>query len=108
MSNKHYNITDEIEVSLKLRVSDICLTNYHKMTEQQIQDAVHDIHEKISEYLGLHIQGGITDNIIPSVDTVTFEVEYLPSKGRFYTDNEISFLKEESYQDGLEDGKEGF
>jgi len=76
MANKHYQINEEFEVTLKLKVTIKQCSNYNHLNELQIADNVTDFKNEIKE----HIENKIKDEyyreeVTLGVDDWTYEVE---------------------------------
>ena len=68
MANKHYTINDEVEITIKVKVKIKNISNYHQLSDEEIQDHIKDfkneIHSELSskivnEYYGEEITQGV-------------------------------------------------
>jgi hypothetical protein len=71
MSNKHYNISEEIEVTIKVKVKDLRISTYQQLNEIQQAEHVIDFKQEIAE----HLKAELT-NIIYSQQEVTNGVDW--------------------------------
>lgn len=51
MANRHYNLDEEIEVTVKVKVKNIHISNYQHLSEEQQQGALKDFKQEISDHL---------------------------------------------------------
>ena len=76
MANRHYPINEEIEVTLKLKVTIKQCSNYHHLNELQIADNVTDFKNEIREHLENKIKDEYyREEVTLGVDDWTYEVE---------------------------------
>lgn len=77
MANKHYDINDEIEVTIKVKVKNIKISNYNPLNEIQIADNVMDFKLEITKYLGLKLDDEYyNEEVTLGVDWWSFDVDY--------------------------------
>lgn len=69
MANKHYDINDEMEITIKIKVSNIKISTYQQLSEEDIKDHIQDFKDNISEHLKHEItkedyfQQGVTGGV---------------------------------------------
>jgi hypothetical protein len=69
MANKHYDINDEMEITIKIKVSNIKISTYKQLSEEDIKDHIQDFKDNISEHLKYEItkedyfQQEVTDGV---------------------------------------------
>jgi hypothetical protein len=51
MSNKHYYIDEEFEVTLKVKVKNIRMSNYHGLSPEEQKEAMVNFKKEISKHL---------------------------------------------------------
>ncbi len=60
MANKHYYLDDEFEININFKVKLHQISNYFKLDETELKDAV----EQIKEHLATEIKSNITKEYI--------------------------------------------
>jgi hypothetical protein len=76
MANKHYQVDEEIEVTLKVRVKIVRLSNYQPLTPGQIEANVKAFKEEIKEHLqDKLVNDYYREEVTETVDDWTYEVE---------------------------------
>lgn len=76
MANRHYQINEEIEVTLKLKVNIKQCSNYQHLNELQLADNVTDFKNEIKEHLENKIKDEYyREEVTIGVDDWTYEVE---------------------------------
>ena len=76
MANRHYQINEEIEVTLKLKVKIKQCSNYHDLNELQLADNVTDFKNEIKEHLENKIKDEYyREEVTMGVDDWTYEVK---------------------------------
>ena len=76
MANRHYQINEEIEVTLKLKVNIKKCSNYYHLNELQLADNVTDFKNEIKEHLENKIKDEYyREEVTIGVDDWTYEVE---------------------------------
>ena len=76
MANRHYQINEEIEVTLKLKVKIKQCSNYQHLNELQLADNVTDFKKEIKEHLENKIKNEYyREEVTIGVDDWTYEVE---------------------------------
>jgi len=76
MSNKHYDIQEEIEITLKVKVKINKCSDYNHLNELQLADNVADFKSQIGE----HLRNKLVDEyqreeVTMGVDDWSFDVE---------------------------------
>ena len=76
MANRHYQINEEIEVTLKLKVNIKKCSNYHHLNELQLADHIVDFKNEIKEHLENKIKDEYyREEVTNEVDDWTYEVK---------------------------------
>lgn len=76
MANRHYPINEEIEVTLKLKVTIKQCSDYGYLNELQLADKVTDFKNEIKEHLENKIKNEYyREEVTLGVDDWTYEVE---------------------------------
>ena len=77
MSNKHYDVSGEIEVTIKVKVKDLRISTYQQLNEIQQAEHVIDFKQEISEHLKAELTNIIysQQEVTNGVDWWSFEVE---------------------------------
>ena len=76
MANRHYQINEEIEVTLKLKVKIKQCSNYQHLNELQLADNVTDFKNEIKEHLENKIKDEYyREEVTIGVDDWTYLVE---------------------------------
>lgn len=76
MANKHYNINEEVEVTLTLKVKIKECSNYTTLDESQISDNVKDFKSEIKEHLRSKISNEYySEEVTFGVDNWSYEVQ---------------------------------
>ncbi len=75
MANQHYNIDEEIEVTIKLKLKDIGISDYNYLNEEEIKESFTEFKKEI----GNHLKSVLSKNyyqqqITSCVDWWSFEV----------------------------------
>lgn len=58
MANQHYNIDEEIEVTIKLKLKDIVISNYNYLNGEEIKESFTEFKKEI----GNHLKSVLTKN----------------------------------------------
>ncbi len=75
MANKHYQIKEEFEVTIKVKVKNIQISNYQQLNELQQADNVKDFKQEISNHLKQKLNDIYSQQEVTSgVDWWSFEV----------------------------------
>ena len=55
MANQHYDIDDEMEITIKIKVSNIKISTYQHLSKWEIKEHIQDFKEHIVEHLKYEI-----------------------------------------------------
>jgi len=76
MANKHYNIDEEINITINIKVKLLQCSNFTELNELQVADNVIDFKNEIADYLKSKIVNGYyREEVTLGVDDWTFDVE---------------------------------
>ena len=76
MSNRHYKVDEEIEVTIKVKVSSLQIDTYQQLNEVQQAEHVTDFKQSISEHLKEKLNASYNQQEVTfGVDWWSFEVE---------------------------------
>ena len=76
MVSKHYTIKDEVEVTIKVKVSDISISTHQELNELQLADNLKDFKQEIAEHLKNKLQTSYWQQEVTwGVDWWSFDVE---------------------------------
>ena len=76
MANRHYPITEEFEVTIKVKVRNIEISTYEQLNELQQADNTKDFKQEISNHLKQKLNDSYyQQEVTKGVDWWSFEVE---------------------------------
>jgi|GEM_PF-6772646 len=76
MSNQHYKIDEDIEVVIKVKISNLQIDTYQHLNELQQKENVTDFKQKISEHLKERLSNSYSqEEVTLGVDWWSFEVK---------------------------------
>jgi hypothetical protein len=77
MANKTYNIDEEFEISLNLKVKVSQISNYFVLSKEDIENVLEDVKLNLKESLLNRIQQGneFSDNLTEMVDYIMYSIE---------------------------------
>lgn len=77
MANKTYNIDEEFEISLNLKVKVSQISNYFALSKEDIENVLEDVKLNLKESLLNRIQQGneFSDNLTEMVDYIMYSIE---------------------------------
>ena len=76
MANKHYNLDEEIEVTVKVKVTNIHISNYQQLNEEQQQYALKEFKQEITEHLQHKLAGSYgQEEVTEWIDWWYYDVE---------------------------------
>lgn len=79
MGNQHYNIKEDLEVSLRVKLSDITISTYQHLSEEDIKKSFKEFKKNISSHIvrsnleSLYYQQEVTD----CVDWFSYDISEL-------------------------------
>lgn len=74
MSNKHYSINEEFEVTLKVTVKIKSCSNYTKLSTSEIHSNIEDFKDSIEKHLEEKLINDYTDDVTYGVDYWSYEI----------------------------------
>lgn len=75
MANQHYNIDEEIEVTIKLKLKDIGISDYNYLNEEEIKESFAEFKKEIGNHLkSTLVKNYYQQDITSCVDWWSFEV----------------------------------
>tara|TARA_B100000809_G_scaffold17440_1_gene15486 strand:+ start:5692 stop:5922 length:231 start_codon:yes stop_codon:yes gene_type:complete len=76
MSNKHYDISEEVEVTIKVKIKDLKISTYQHLNEIQQAEHVTDFKQEISRHLKDKLSTSYNqEEVTFGVDWWSFEIE---------------------------------
>jgi hypothetical protein len=76
MANRHYQIKEEFEVTIKVKVRNIAISTYQQLNELQQADSTKDFKQEISNHLKQKLDNSYyQQEVTIGVDWWSFEVE---------------------------------
>jgi hypothetical protein len=76
MANQHYYFDDEIEVTVKVKIKNIGISNYQHLTEEKQKEALEDFKKEISKHLQFFLVGSYgQQDVLDHLDWFSFDVE---------------------------------
>lgn len=77
MANKYYSLNEEFDVKLNLKIKLKQASDYHQLSEEELQDIIKEVKENISNYLEFELkkkQYQHVEDIAYGCDYIDFEI----------------------------------
>lgn len=76
MSNRHYEVNEEVEITIKVKVNIKSCSDYRYLKEDELKEEVRHVKMQMEDYLVSQITGEYdSEEICDGMDYWTFEVE---------------------------------
>ena len=77
MANKHYTIGSEVEVTIKVKISNIVISTHNGLTEDQVLDNLNDFKVEIGDHIKKKMSQKTynQEEVTDGVDWWSFDIE---------------------------------